>query len=237
VSLGKHGTWWRCLLVWLVADVALGLPCAVAVPVVRAGWWSAAGADRGAGLDRLPLDTALTALAATALVICAGWAWLAVTAEVLAAARGRSRIDRPGACRLPDGLRRVVLGACGIALAGGMTAPALAGTADPPSHHGRRAAQHGVVGLPLPQRASLPRRPGPHPDPAGAHVAGPRSVVVSPGDSLWRIAAADLPPGASPARVCAHWHALYAANRAVIGPDPDRIEPGQHLFLPGKDQS
>ena len=236
MSLGKDGSWWRCLLVWLVTDVAVGVPGALALRVLRPGW-SALLSEHGAGLDRVPLDTALASLAAGALVICAGWAWLAVTVEVVAAARRRVRVEATGACCLPDGLRRVVLGACGVALAGGISAPALADPGDSLRHHDRRPAQHGVAGLPLPERASLPRRPGRHPDPTGAQVAHPRTVVVAPGDSLWRIAAADLPADASPARVCARWHALYAANRAAIGPDPDRIEPGQHLLLPGKDRS
>ena len=50
--------------------------------------------------------------------------------------------------------------------------------------------------------------------------------VVQPGDSLSSIAAARAVRGG--------WQALYAANRRVIGPDPDVIHPGTVLVLPGK---
>ena len=49
--------------------------------------------------------------------------------------------------------------------------------------------------------------------------------VVQPGDSLSSIAAARAVRGG--------WQALYAANRRVIGPDPDVIHPGTVLVLPG----
>ena len=50
--------------------------------------------------------------------------------------------------------------------------------------------------------------------------------VVRPGDSLSSIAAARAVRGG--------WRALYAANRRVIGPDPDVIHPGTVLVLPGQ---
>ncbi|WP_331526375.1 LysM domain-containing protein [Nocardioides sp.] len=56
-------------------------------------------------------------------------------------------------------------------------------------------------------------------------------VVVRPGDSLWSIAEADLPPGAPDRAVVSRWHAIYAVNRALVGPDPDLLEPGQRLHL------
>jgi nucleoid-associated protein YgaU len=58
-------------------------------------------------------------------------------------------------------------------------------------------------------------------------------VVVHRGDSLWSIAARRLGPGASDAEVAAAWPRWYAANRAVIGPDPDLVLPGQRLRVPG----
>jgi nucleoid-associated protein YgaU len=46
---------------------------------------------------------------------------------------------------------------------------------------------------------------------------------VRPGDNLSHIAdEAKLPGG---------WPALYEANRAALGADPDLIRPGQHLEL------
>jgi LysM repeat protein len=50
--------------------------------------------------------------------------------------------------------------------------------------------------------------------------------IVRPGDSLSSIAAARAVRGG--------WQALYAANRRVIGPDPDVIHPSTVLVLPGQ---
>jgi nucleoid-associated protein YgaU len=80
--------------------------------------------------------------------------------------------------------------------------------------------------------------PGPHARPPAAHRSPSRpasepGLVVAPGDTLWSIAADHLPPGRrTPARVAAAWPRWYAANRAVIGPDPDHIEARQVLHLP-----
>jgi LysM repeat protein len=57
--------------------------------------------------------------------------------------------------------------------------------------------------------------------PAAAPAA---TWTVRPGDTLTAIAAALAVPGG--------WHALYAANRAAIGPDPDVIRAGTTLTLP-----
>ena len=64
---------------------------------------------------------------------------------------------------------------------------------------------------------------------AAAGVTAARATakyVVQPGDTLSGIAARyDVRGG---------WPALYAANRPVIGPDPDVIDPGTVLVLPGR---
>jgi nucleoid-associated protein YgaU len=64
---------------------------------------------------------------------------------------------------------------------------------------------------------------------AAAYVTAARPAaryVVQPGDTLAGIAAALAVRGG--------WPALYAANRHVIGPDPDVIRPGTVLVLPGR---
>lgn len=58
------------------------------------------------------------------------------------------------------------------------------------------------------------------------------AVVVVRGDTLWDIAARHLGPGAAVEAVAAEWPRWYAANRALIGPDPDLILPGQLLQPP-----
>ena len=59
-----------------------------------------------------------------------------------------------------------------------------------------------------------------------------QTVVVRPGDSLWRIAARDLGPGATPAQINRAWPAWHATNLETIGADPNRIFPGQTLRPP-----
>ena len=62
---------------------------------------------------------------------------------------------------------------------------------------------------------------------AAAFVSRPAArFVVQPGDTLAGIAAALAVRGG--------WPALYAANRPLIGPDPDVIYPGTVLVLPGQ---
>jgi resuscitation-promoting factor RpfA len=59
------------------------------------------------------------------------------------------------------------------------------------------------------------------------------AVVVRRGDTLWDIAASTLPSGASDAQIAVEWPRWYAANAAVIGANPDHIEPGMRLVPPG----
>ena len=57
-------------------------------------------------------------------------------------------------------------------------------------------------------------------------------VVVRRGDSLWAIVARHLGPQAGDAEVAETWPAWFAANRDVIGDDPDLLLPGQVLRAP-----
>jgi nucleoid-associated protein YgaU len=64
---------------------------------------------------------------------------------------------------------------------------------------------------------------------------GEDSYVVAPGDSLWAIACRLLEehgPPPTAAQIDGLWRATYAANRRVIGDDPDLIFPGTALILP-----
>jgi hypothetical protein len=75
--------------------------------------------------------------------------------------------------------------------------------------------------------AAVPPRPTPDPDAGSAEV-----TVVASGDTLWAIAAAHLPSGHSAAEVARAWPRWYARNRAVIGPDPGLLRPGERLAPP-----
>lgn len=111
---------------------------------------------------------------------------------------------RPRARRgVPEVLRRLVLAGCGVALTAAAS-PALA-TPGPV-----------LLGGPI---VVVPTAPDP-------------GVVVRAGDTLWSLASEHLPAGATDAQVAAAWHRIYRHNRAVIGPDPDLLHPGQHLELP-----
>jgi nucleoid-associated protein YgaU len=67
----------------------------------------------------------------------------------------------------------------------------------------------------------------PEPAPPPADDAAPQAhrVVVQPGDSLEGIARRLYGDAAA-------WPRIYAANRAAIGPDPDRLAVGLELTLP-----
>ena len=97
-----------------------------------------------------------------------------------------------------------------------------------------------VAGLPLPERTDEPLGPTPTvPLPAARTAPAPptgtpdATVLVRPGDSLWRIAATRVaPPDADAATVARAVVRLRAANSARLGADPDLIFPGTHLVLP-----
>lgn len=82
----------------------------------------------------------------------------------------------------------------------------------------------------------LPRADVPPVSPQSAQTAQratpAATVTVRRGDTLWSIAARRLGPGATPAQISAEWHRWYAANRATIGPDPDRIRARTTLVVP-----
>ncbi len=77
--------------------------------------------------------------------------------------------------------------------------------------------------------------PVPAAAPSEAALPSGAAHVVARGDTLWDIAASALrAKGKVPSSsdVARYWPALYDLNRAVIGPDPNLILPGQRLVLP-----
>lgn len=212
-----HPSRLRCLAVWLLATGG----CGGLVP------WLLAGVGRPVGFETALVDLMSVAGAAAGL-----WLWLLATLTTYDAARGSADQARAG---IPGGVRRVVLAACGVALAsGGLAVPAHADDG-----HAQRSI---LAGLPMPDRpttlgslglafqvaqatAHAHHRPPARPRPATT------TVVVQDGDTLWAIAQRQLGAASDDAvgRACAR---LYDLNRAVIGDDPDLIHPGQLLRLP-----
>jgi nucleoid-associated protein YgaU len=58
------------------------------------------------------------------------------------------------------------------------------------------------------------------------------AMTVRRGDTLWDIAARHLGPAATDLEIAHAWPQWFAANRTVIGPNPDRLHPGQRLSPP-----
>jgi nucleoid-associated protein YgaU len=73
--------------------------------------------------------------------------------------------------------------------------------------------------------------PGAHPATAEDHPT-PHIVTVEAGDTLWNIAGLQLGPEATTADIAAEWPRWFAANRQVIGDNPDLIYPGEQLAPP-----
>ncbi|GAA2146059.1 LysM peptidoglycan-binding domain-containing protein [Nocardioides koreensis] len=207
------GTRLRCLAVWLGATAVLGALACLLLPDVVA----AHHAVTGRGVTGQPFERLLEWSCAGVAAVGASWLWILTTLVTVEAARGEGRRPVRG---VPAPLRRLVLAACGVALTGGLAAPALATPGEMHQDHAGAVSVSPVQGLPLPDRATgaVPgggrmSRPGPAPSTP--------LMVVRVGDTLWDLA------GESPA-----WHRIYELNRDVIGPDPDLIRPGQRLRLP-----
>ncbi|MBS2939026.1 LysM peptidoglycan-binding domain-containing protein [Nocardioides sp. J2M5] len=204
----------RAGLVWLLAS-------AVAAGAVRA----AEGLVRDAappGTGAAGVSAVLVALCAVVLALALVRIWLVTTVTVAEVVAGSARAVRGH----PGTTRRLVLLACGVAVSAGVATPAAAAGDD-----GREV----VAGLALPERpvAGAPASTQPPGQPSTPAAAPAEDYVVQPGDSLWSIALAH-PADAAPADTDtdARWRALWRANRAVVGDDPDLIHPGQALRLP-----
>lgn len=192
---------------WLA--IAIAASVATAALPARAGRWSAPAALAGAISPALLRQGIAVLLGAGTAVAAAGPA-LASGPE-------------PGTC--------VVLAAGTRPASTSDPAPATAGGLDPgwlPQPPGAAPEPAGAT-VAEPRRQVPVRMPGPAPRPA---VSDDAALVVRRGDTLWDIAARHLGPAAGIAEIAAEWPRWYAANRTVIGPDPDHLEPGQRLHAP-----
>lgn len=195
---------------------------------------------------RLGAQTVLTqeadpsgAVVAWVVVVCAAvaggcsvWLLASTLATTLASLRTAPRFPPPWLLA-PPALRA----ALGLAL--GTTVGTLAvSPASPVSSHADRPPRPvpvlpgALAGLRLPDRVvgGLTLRHVPRILPPRVRPRAQTSRV-RPGDSLWSITD-DLLRRPTAVRVARAWPHLYAANRDVIGPDPDLIRPGMRLVVP-----
>jgi nucleoid-associated protein YgaU len=155
---------------------------------------------------------------ACALALLGCWAWWALGAVVVAfqvlwsvPAPEWSLVWVPRTLRL---LVPVLLGAAVTAAPASATSETGPHPAGDVTFGGARA----VAGLPLPDRVVTP-------------VPARRTVLVRPGDSLWRITERLLPASASVVEVDRGWRRIARANARHV-PDPDLIRPGTRLDVP-----
>jgi hypothetical protein len=181
-------------------------------------------------------------LAAVGLLAWLAWGW-GVLGLILTAASGAPGVlgrvgDRLARRLVPAGVRSAAAVALGVGL--GVASPAMAaapaGVATATSAAAAAAAAAAADAVP-----DWPvREPAPPPVPEWPTASQAEPHVVAPGECLWLIAAQRLtdptgsaPSDASVARAVDDW---WQANRAVIGPDPDLIHPGQVLRPPSHDR-
>lgn len=195
---------------------------------------------------RTGADELITALSAAAALLLMLWLTLGMLSSAVGtlpgpggvlARRVRDRIA-PGAVRRWSALMLGVAVASGVAPGGAVATPTTISQALDEVDHTRRAPDPSWLPVqavtPAPEWIPVPVRSTPP-----VSLTTPRElaqdtqdVVVRRGDTLWDLAAAHLSPEATDAEIAAEWQRWYAANRAVIGDDPDLILPGQILVIP-----
>lgn len=249
----------RCLTVWMLTTAAVVVVPLGLAPELRAARALADPADRAS----VPFDALLAIAAAIALTACAVWFWVVTTLVVGQAMTGRVRSVH--GC--PDGVRRLLFAACGLAL----VATAAPAAAD--STAGRPPApddSYAVSGLPLPDRVAIDSGEPSAVEPSAVEPGAVEPSAVEPsavqpsadkpsavppnavkpgasrpgafhlvrsGDTLWGIAADSLPGSATDAHIDQRWRDIWSANRSAVGSDPDLIRPGAVLHLPPEEES
>lgn len=195
----------------LVTTAGSGLGLALSVPELPSGVRSIVGPD---------LADALAGVTVLALAVLS--LWLLVASALVALA------IRTGA---------------GTGLARRVAPPWLAATLSTGAlllAPGAQATPADLDGLPMPDRAPVAAVAGPTVDAPPSSEAAPvpapsvpgRTVVVHAGDCLWELARQHAPVATSDLDVARLTRAWHETNRAVIGPDPDLLHPGQVLVVP-----
>ena len=83
-----------------------------------------------------------------------------------------------------------------------------------------------------PTRPAQPTHPAQPSSPVPAAHPPEPTHTVRPGDTLWGLAAAELPAASSPGLITRAWQHWYEINRATIGGDPDLLLVGERLVIP-----
>lgn len=187
--------------------------------------WLTAGLLNAVVVDGVTLDELVGLIAVLGCWLCVGWLALAMACTVAAVAPGAiGRWCAAAADVLaPWTLRNLVVAGLGLSVLAG---PAAAASGFAPT-----------VGLDQATESARDRRVGQarfaHDlPPLDRPADGAQVVTVQPGDSLWSIAARVLGAHATDADIAAAWPRWYAANRDVVGPDPNLLLPGQQLAPP-----
>ncbi len=207
----------RCGAVWSTATI---------VAVALLAWLRP---DRAVAARPGSLEEALAQGGALTAAACVVWLWCVTTLAVGAAVELRSPAAAPRSL-----VSRLVLLACGVALSGAVAVPAQAAEPPRPTRHTAADALHGLALPDRPTGGGSRLAPTRRTRPAIESTADAGTlVVVQAGDTLWSLARGLLPSGAGDAAIDALWRRIHAANLEVVGPDPDRIRPGQRLVVPG----
>lgn len=229
---------------------------------LRAGGLGAGGVLRVNTLADLQQTAGLAACAVGLLVLCwwvIGFA-AAFLSAVLARC-GKQGAARTVGLFSPGFLGRLAAAALGVQLIAGPVPAALAAVpalavpaADNPAAEAYPAGIPGQGTVVVPgwqldpegtwEEGSVAVDPAwkPAPDPVppsllippGLRADGSSSetVTVVAGDTLWDLAAAQLGSLATDAECAELWPQWYELNQSVIGPEPDRLLPGQILRVP-----
>lgn len=172
-------------------------------------------------------DQSLTVAAAWLLLAGAGWAVLICAAAVLETLTAGRLQATTWICPTP--VRRALLAGLGAALVTSTAGPGWAQVAPEGStvrarNHAEATIGKQTSGPRIARSLPVPSRP--------TDRAGPRTVDVRAGDTLWGLVARRLPRPTSPGEIAHLVDLTHRRNHEVIGTDPDLIRPGQRLLLP-----